>query len=259
MVTHAENPALIFTYVYNRPDFIELHVKTFAAFFKDPYEYIVFNDAPSEQMSNEIEQTCANLKVRCFRVPTHARNRQTPSCRHMDGIKYSLEALGFDHKGIVMMVDADMFLVKPFSDKGKIVYTSPCLVFMNMVNLPNKRSIDFDGDHVEGIACDVGGHTYYYFKNNPSVKHNLYVAVSRDYLVTLTKPLDEYGLFDPLSIDFIMNNKREFAFQYHGDGNFLHFYAGGSNWPKYSASFMQEKTNAVNDYIDRQIAYYSSN
>lgn len=296
-IIHAKTPTLIFTYVYNRPDFIELHVKTFAVFFKDPYEYIVFNDAPSEQMSKNIEQTCAKLNVRCFRVPAHARNRQTPSYRHMDGIKYSLEALGFDHNGMVMMVDADMFLIKPFSvkeymkdhdfiggyqyrsrdgkseqlqesnfingyrfsDEGKIVYTSPCLVFMDMGNLPNKRTINFDGDRVEGVSCDVGGHTYYYFKNNPSVTHTLYVAVSRDYLITLTKSLDEYGFFDPLSIDFIMNNKREFGFQYHADGNFLHFYAGGSNWPKYSASFMQEKTNLVNQYIDRQIAYYTEN
>ena len=54
-----------------------------------------------------------------------------------------------------------------------------------------------------------------------------------------------------------MNNKREYGFQYHGDANFLHFYAGGSNWPNYGPSFIQQKTNLVNQYVDQQIAYYS--
>ena len=291
----AENPIRIFTYVYNRPDFIRLHVKTFDAFLEEPYEYIVFNDAPNEHMKKKIEQTCAQLNVQCMRVPDHAPHRQSPSYRHMDGIKHSLKHFGITYDGIVMMIDADMFLVRPFSVKSymqgrtfvggyqyrcrdgsrraineedfingytfenntTIIYTSPCLSFMDMKNLPNVHTINYDGDRVEGVPCDVGGHTYYYFKNNPTVNPYLYVAVSKDYLVTLPKPLHEYG-FDQHSIDLIMHTKREYAFQFHADANFLHFYAGGSNWPKYSASFMQEKTKVVQDYVDKQIAFYKS-
>ncbi len=294
-MARANEPVLIFTYVYNRPDFIDLHIKTFNAFLKESYEYIVFNDAPNAAMSVQIEQTCRKLNVRCVRVPNHAPNRQTPSYRHMDGIRHSLETFGFNYSGIVMMIDADMFLIRPFSvkeymkgynfiggyqyrsrigkkkvmteydlmngfafeAKNNVVYTSACLAFMNMGQLPNKRTISFEGERIEGLSCDVGSRTYYYFRDNPEIKLKLYLAVSKDYLITLSKPLSEYG-YDQNSIDFIMNNKREYAFQYHADANFLHFYAGGSNWPKYSAHFMQEKTNLVNQYIDRQIVYYQN-
>lgn len=49
---------LIITHVHSRPDFIELHDKTFKAFLKDDFEYIVFNDAPNTNMSKQIEQMC---------------------------------------------------------------------------------------------------------------------------------------------------------------------------------------------------------
>ncbi len=86
---------LIMTHVYNRIDFIELQVKTFAAFLKDDYEYVVFNDAPDNNMKAKIEQTCQAQGIRCFRVPDHKPNRQTPSYRHMDGIKYSFDLSRF--------------------------------------------------------------------------------------------------------------------------------------------------------------------
>ena len=290
-LVYADVPTLIFTYVYNRPDFVELHIRTFAAFFKSPYEYIVFNDAPNAEMSNKIEEVCSRYKVRCFRVPPHHPHRQTASYRHMDGIRYSLETLGFDHNGIVMMVDADMFLIRPFSvaeymkgsdfvggyqgrflngkgvsiqesdfvqglsfsEGNKIVYTSPCLVFMNMGNLPNKRTLNFDGDRVEGVACDVGGHTYYYFRDNSEVKSRFYTAVTQSVLRTFSKPLREYG-FDQNTANLI--NEESNYFEYHGDTYFLHFHAGGCNWPNYSANYVQNKTNLLVRYIDQQIAYY---
>jgi hypothetical protein len=292
----ADQPVRIFTYVYNRPDFIELHVKTLQAFLKDEYEYIVFNDASNMDMKRTIEETCRRLNVQCIRVPDHAPHRQTPSYRHMDGIQYSLDILGYDYNGILVLLDADMFLIRPLSIKeymrdhdfiggyeyrcrdggyfktaesqfvngaafvandNQVTYTSPCLVFMNMANLPNKRSINFDGDRVEGIACDVGGQSYYYFKNNPDISLKFYVAVSKDFLVTLPKSLTEYG-FDTNSIDLIMNHKREYGFQFHGGTYFLHFYAGGSNWPGYTAEFVQQKTDIVNQYIDKQIQDYEN-
>lgn len=270
----AEVPTFIFTYVYNRPDFIALHVKTLKAFFKEPYEYIVFNDAPNAAMAAQIEQMCHRLQVRCLRVPNHAPNRQTASYRHMDGIKYSLKTLGFNHNGPVVMLDADMFLIKPFSIKEymskhdfiggyqdrmgngkKVMYAAPCLVLMNMAVLSNKHTINFDGDRVEGLACDVGGHTYYYFRDNPEVRVNLFFAYSKDYLTSTLHDPRDYGC-DEGSAQFIMDNRREFGFQFHLDSHFLHFYAGGSNWANYAASFVQQKTDLVNQFVDEQIAYY---
>ena len=200
---------LLFTFAHSRPDFIELHAKTFKAFLQDEYEYVVFNDAPNDDMVRKVVATCAKLSVRCFRVPQNLHNgRQTPNYRHADGIKYALELLGFDFDGIVVLVDSDMFLISPLSiekymegydfiggyqtranDKIEVLYTSPCLTFMDMRTLPNKRTLSYEPGTIEGLHCDVGAHTYYYFKNNQSLRIRFYTAVSKQ-----TLPRDETSL-----------------------------------------------------------------
>ncbi len=272
----ASSKALIMTYVYNRPDFIELHTKTFNAFLKDEYEYVVFNDAPNTTMCQIIEQTCKKLDVRCFRVPPHKPHRQAPGYRHIDGITYSLNTLGFDHNDIVIMIDADMFLIKPFSAAQylkefdfiggyqyrskngiKVVYTFPGLVFMNMPKLPNKRTISFEGGFINKLACDVGGETHYYFQNNPSLKLKLYTAFSKDGLPKDAQSLRKLG-YDENSIHLILDLDRKYGFQFHGDTNFIHYYAGGSNWPGYSKDYLKIKDRFFYDYINKQITAYKT-
>ncbi len=262
---------LIMTYVHSRPDFIELHVKTFKHFLKDDYEYVVFNDAPNAKMKSQIEQTCQIHKVRCFRVPNHKPNRQDPGSRHMDGIKFSFEAVGFDHDHTLVMIDADMFLVRPFSivnclkdhdfvgirqhRKAKdkmILYAAPSLAFMNMNTLPSKKSINFEGGYVEGAAVDVGGHMYYYFKQNPDVRLKLIDAVGVSSLSSDADRLMALG-YDQNTTDLILTSRR---FEYYFNGIFIHYYAGGSNWPGYSAEFLAEKNKALYEFVDKQIAFY---
>lgn len=86
LVSHyATGKVLIMTYVHSRPDFIETHAQTFKAFLQDEYEYVVFNDAPNDDMCRQMEHTCRKLGVRCIRVPQHLHNgRQTPNYRHCD-------------------------------------------------------------------------------------------------------------------------------------------------------------------------------
>ena len=44
-VLTTQTKVLIFTYSYNKPEFIELQYKTFKKFLLDDHELIVFNDA----------------------------------------------------------------------------------------------------------------------------------------------------------------------------------------------------------------------
>ncbi len=274
---YAADKVLIITHVYNRPDFIALHKKTFDAFLKEEYEYIVFNDSPTEDMSNQIKTMCKSLGIQCLRVPDHKSHRQSPSARHADGIKYSLERFGFDHDGVVLMIDSDMFLIRPFSvleymkeydfiagyqsrpnSSVTVYYAFPGLVFMNMKNLPNKHTINFDGGDVAGSNCDVGGHTYYYFKNNPQAKVHLYTIAS-----TFHEPKDRNALYalgyDDNSIDLIFSLEKDYSMEFHGDHNFLHHYAGGSNWPGYTHNYLEKKKYLLNNYIDQQIMTYKKN
>jgi len=274
----AAEKILIFTHTYNRPDFIELHKKTFDEFLEEEYEYVVFNDAPNDAMKNEIENTCRRLGVRCVRVPQelHQRpGRNTPGHRHMDGIQFSLDTLVYDYDGIALFIDSDMFLIKPFSvvkylagydliggeqwrigPNIRVTYIAPTLVFMNMRTLPNKRTISFEDGSIEGQACDVGGHTYYYLKNNPTLRYRLFIASSEGRLPRNANELRALG-YDDNTIQFIMSLPLSYhGFEFHGDHNFMHYYAGGSNWPGYSAKFLQEKNALLYNFIDRSIAYY---
>lgn len=266
---------LLMTYVHSRPDFIELHVKTFKAFLLDDYEYVVFNDAPNDGMCRQIEDMCKKHNVRYFRVPEHHARRQQPGARHCDGIRYSLDIIGLHHQGIVAMVDADMFLIKPLSIKEYIrgydfiggyqtrtngsftaTYTSPCLTLMDMRTLPNKETLSYEGCVINGLSCDVGGTTYYYFKNNPDLKMKWYTAVSKDTLPHDADQLRDLG-YDNNQINFLLTINRAFGFEFHGDTHFIHFYAGGSNWPGYSPSYIQEKTRLLNELVDQQVVTYS--
>ncbi|MCL5875291.1 MAG: hypothetical protein M1114_02355 [Candidatus Dependentiae bacterium] len=273
---YASERVLIITHAHSRPDFIELQEKTFRIFLKDTYEYVVFNDAPNDNMCRKIENTCRKLNIRCFRIPPEMHNgRQTPNYRHVDGIQFSLETLGFDHDGIVLMLDSDMFLVKPFSvneymgdydfigfeqervdGARKVFYSGPHLVFMNMKTLPNKRTLSFEGDRVEGLACDVGGHSYYYFVNNPSIRIKLASCISTTPL--LSKAIEEIRSlgFDEQEIAFIFKLGKTYGMEFHGNKHFIHFYAGGSNWPGYSATYLKEKTRLLNQHIDQCILKY---
>ena len=264
------------TYAHSRPDFIELHVKTFEAFLQDEYEYVVFNDAPNNQMRKKIHQTCEKLGVRCFDVPPHASDRQNPSLRHCDGIRYSLKTIGFDYNGMVAMIDAEMLLVRRFRGAGyikdyefigchqvrakgtiRVEYTAPCLVFMDMRTLPNKRTINFEVGHIKGLACDVGAHTYYYFKNNPTVKLKWYVSAPKNGLPQDAGSLHALG-YDENSINLILTMDGKYGFEFHGNSYFIHYYTGGSNWPGYSQSWLNEKNRLLYQFINQQMSTYKN-
>lgn len=146
---------LLITHSYNRPDLIEIQTKTFRAFLNDDYEHVIFNDAPNESMKNQIEEACKKCGLRCFRIPQelHRDGRTAPGYRHIDGIQFSLQQLGYNHEGIVGIVDSDLFLLKPFSiekymqgydiagelqgrenENIKIRHLSPILVFYEYAN-----------------------------------------------------------------------------------------------------------------------------
>lgn len=271
----AAEKVLIMTYVHSRPDFIELHERTFKAFLKDDYEYVVFNDAPNASMAQAMEQTCAKLGIRCFRVPPHHPSRETAGNRHVDGIHFSLNTIGFKHDGIVVVIDADMFLVKPLSiieymrdydiiapfqhrlsPSEEIVYLAPDLVLMNMKNLPNKHTINFDGGYINGLACDNGGQFYHYFKNNPNLKVNLFRGISTDHLPRERLELEKLG-YDDITINFLFALRENNAgMEFHADNHFIHHYAGGCNWVGYAATYMQLKAKILNNFIDANIQKY---
>lgn len=194
-----EAKVLVMTHCYNRPDFIEMQFNTLKKFLKDDYEYVVFNDGPTNKLSTLINEACQKLSIRCFKVPQEIHqqpyllrapweDRNCPSVRTANAIQYSFDSFAFNHDGIVAVIDSDMFLIRDFSitdylkdndisavaqwrgSNGIITYLWNGIMFFNMNTLPNKESLNFNCGSIEGNHTDTGGYTYYYLKENPEAK-----------------------------------------------------------------------------------------
>ncbi len=123
---------LIFTYAYNRPDFILLQHQTFERFLQNDYEFIVFNDATQEKEYQDIKEICESLNITCIDIPQEIHTRpylhrpecgrfmpyQQASVRNSNVVQYSLDTYGFNHDDILMLIDSDMFLIKEFNVKS---------------------------------------------------------------------------------------------------------------------------------------------
>jgi glycosyltransferase involved in cell wall biosynthesis len=274
---------LVFAYAYNRPDFIEIQHRTLQKFFLDDYELVVFNDARDHNLKEQIEAICAKLAIRCIRIPQEIHDQpylprlpvegnHDPAVRNCNVVQYSLNTLGFDHDDIIILLDSDLFLVKPFSvreflhnyDLGgfkpfwtEVEYLWIGLVFLDMRTLPNKRTLTFNCWRADGHSVDAGGQSYYYLKNNPGIRpHYINHYYSEDWhcdsCVQTNQPLCTHNTqaltsarFDNNHIRFLQTaNRVEF---YH-NSTFLH-YRSGSNWDHKSASYHNMKTQALTTYI----------
>ncbi len=155
---------LIFTYAYNRPDFIALQDTTFKHFMKNEYEFIIFNDAVNPGDYDEIHKICLERDLRCIDIPQEIHNRpylhrtdwgefktfQQASTRNSNVVQYSLDVLGFAHDDILMLIDSDMFLIKEFDVREYMneytiaaFYKSCCDVIMNNQHTSEVPHLDF--------------------------------------------------------------------------------------------------------------------
>jgi hypothetical protein len=166
--------------------------------------------------------------------------------------------LGFDHDGIVMIIDADMFLIKPFSiieylkdyqlagvpqKREHIDYIWNGLVFFNMNTLPDKRFINFNCKKVEGVAVDVGGGLYHYFKDHPQLK---FTPIGNEYINQWTELSERQKKHEIVELLYQMQpNNIEFLLNY----SFLH-YRSGTNWDKRTNEYHKSKTEILNEFID---------
>lgn len=216
---------LIITHNYNRPDFIKIQYHTFKKFLLDEYEYVVFNDATDHALETQINNVCSHLNIRCIRIPQENRTQPNTAIdmskyvfwaglRHAEAILYSLETIGFDHPGVVMMIDSDMFLAKKFSvedymagydiaglsqTRGYAHFLWAGLIFFRMDTLPNKHSMQFKGGVAGDIPYDTGGSLHYYFQENPSVRIRYF---DQDFRLFIGKYFNVYGIHNTLLTKF---------------------------------------------------------
>lgn len=282
---------LIITHAFARPEFIEIQHKTFKKFLEDPYEYVVFDDAKTEEMSQQIKSMCALHDIRYIRIPQDIHTRpylprlpseplQRNNVRHANNVQYSCDILGFDHEGIVVILDSDMFLIRPFSitqhmrDKDVSAYVKtapkgircicPALSILHMDKLPNRRSMNFNCGFAEGdVPVDSGGWTHYYFKQHPSVNVHEVSVIKSEHLycgrIEQSIPVDthtpehvkrdtyqQHG-FNEREIQFLL--KQPNTFEFYLDKYFLH-YSDGSNCYNKTQDFHAHKARIFKEFID---------
>lgn len=259
-----EGKVLVVTHSYNRPDFIEYQALTLKKFLKDDYEFIVFNDGPTNKLADLIAKACEEMSIRCIRVPQEIHQQpylphdpwedwNCPSVRTANAIQYSFDTLCFDYDGIVAVIDSDMFLIRDFSiadylkdydiaavaqwrgSMGCVKYIWNGIMFFNMNTLPNKRSLNFNCGTILGNHTDTGGFTYYYFKENPNAK----VLYMRDQL-------------DLTDGDYIVNSYELEGRDYIDEEEVLN--AVKSNKPL--LQFMQEQPDDIQFFLDFAILHY---
>ena|ERR1700722_1663397 len=280
---------LIFTYSFNRPDFIEMQYQTFKKFLQDDYEYIVFNDAVNESIHAQIEATCAGLNIRCINIPQEIHSLpylprlprdsfNHPSIRNCNVVQYSLNSLGLFHNGIVALFDSDLFLVKEFSitkfmqnhqlaglaqsrkrkNNTLINYIWIGLVFLDMSKLPNKQSINFNTGRIDDEPVDAGGYTYFYLQNSPEVEVRYFsYAIAPLYMCKkCVQAHNDYCTHN--TADLIANgfDENQMKFARSGPLNCEFFeratfvhYRAGTNWDNKADNYHEVKTKLFNKYF----------
>jgi hypothetical protein len=282
------------TYAFNRPDFIEWQVKTFKKFLKEEYRFVVFNDAPFGENHDAIVLMCDSLGLECFDVPQQIHHRiysederkySIATRRHTDAIQYSLETLGYEHEGTVVIFDGDLFLIRPFSfsqmvedveiasvfrvSKQKIPYLWPGLSILAMDRLKDKRELTFYSGKIKGCFVDSGGMTHNYLASHPTLRIKVLDQVYGfqlncpdslgDYDNSLPKPykpnkndskkVEDLKLkgFNPKEIAFLLKNPDTINF---ACGNcFLH-YKASSLWSGSSEAYNKIKTALIKEFIE---------
>lgn len=260
---------LIITHCYSRPDFITLQKKLFEKFLDDDYEFVVFNDAQTESMANLIETVCKENELLCIRIPQDIHtlpylprlpeeSLQQSNVRHANCVQFSLDVLGFDHLGIVFIVDSDMFLLRNFSIShymepkdiaaftktapGNIFCLCPALTILNMPKLPDVRTLNFNCGRIYGFLVDSGGWTHYYLKDHSEVKvtsvttlysQELFLADTHTHTpanesLSNQEKIDVYKKlgFNESEIRFLL--KKPHTFEFYLDNLFLHFRGGST-------------------------------
>ncbi|MBI5274768.1 MAG: hypothetical protein HY860_06940 [Chlamydiales bacterium] len=273
--SYANEKTLIISHHYAQPFFIELQAKTFRKFIKDDYEFVVFNDAKTRELEQEIYQLCKKYQIRCIRISPEIHNRpylfrlkgedyNHPCVRCANVVQYSLDILGFDYPGKVVIIDSDMFLTKPFSfveymngydlvavpqsrDNG-VKYIWNGIIMFNMPTLPNRKMMNFNCGRIDDAPVDAGGYTHYYLSKYADI-----IKIKEIGPAHFSHTIDDYhnGALDsnmnhliPL-IELDPPSNMETFLQ----GAILH-YRGGGLWDPKPTSYYQRKNNCLRTYIE---------
>lgn len=242
---------LICTFSYNKPEFIELQYKTFKKFLQDDHEFVVFNDATEPNMIIKINQMCQSYNIKCIDIPQEIHERpyldrstgswfvtefNAPSVLYSNVAQYAIDTIGMNHDDILVIFEADLFLIKEFSfydylngydlagynrqadykgDMATVRLLWIGLTMLDLKRMPNKHMFNLNCGTCNDITVDCGGHSHFYLKHNPTAQVKYFNKIQmNDYYCSAceknkkyrcthnTRSLKKLG-FNQRAIDFI--------------------------------------------------------
>ncbi len=249
----------IFTSVVNRPDFVSLQDILFKKFLKNDYQFHVVDDSIDENISSQFKEICELRNIKYYKKPERTV-RLNPAQACADTVQWTYDnIIKENHKNdIVFFCDSDLFLIDEFdvenymSDaiiaglpqkRGKVSYMWNGIMFFNMLQMKD-LNIDFSDGIVDGEITDVGGYTYYYFKENN---------------IEMKKTDEECPVYPTHFNEIDLQNEevtRGYDFELHLDSKFLHYRAATnwhSNW-RGSEDPLTLKTKIFNEMIESILA-----
>jgi len=291
---------LVFTTAFNRPDFIELQHRLFSQFLQDDFEYIIVSDASSKEMQAQIRQTCDRLNLRLLEVPQGIHDRpylprqsgdnfHNPNVRHSNSVQWAWDTHFSMHDGPVMLIDSDMFLIRPFSVEKALEdkhlagvlwgtadmetgepysYLWLALILFNNPKLPEKERICFNPGALPGTKaiCDSGGWTNLYlrkFGDDLKINHLSYLQGHQFYCPYRYASAQTQD-FSHISQDEIAKDleergftqneinlvfKKPYTIELLADNHFLH-YRAGTNYEGYSDAFLTSKDQILQEFFE---------
>lgn len=295
---------IVFTTGFNRPDFIVLQYRLFEKFLEDDYEFWVISDANTPENTSKIENTCLEMGIKYAKVPQEIHDRpylprcpkdnfNNPNVRHCNSVQWAWDNFFSHHEGPVMVIDSDMFLIRPFSvektlenkhfagvmwgtndiDTGKpYSYLWLALILFNNASLPERETICFNCGVLPSTnaICDSGGWTNLYlnkFKDLIKIHHINYVQGHQFYCPYRYADQNKQN-FDLIPEEEKIKNlkargftedeialvlKKPYTIELLGNNQFLH-YRAGTNYEKYSDNFLSEKDKILLEFFEKILA-----
>ena len=263
---------LIVSTYYNNPHFVEYQVKSFNKYLKEPYDFVILNDARRDTRSiisgkksqQEIEQECKKYNVKHILVPPsiHHKTRQTAGARHQGNLNWyfcttctdggahgkgkEFDKSMWDHKDrfnkklfnkydYVLVVDADVFLKKPISFEEH--FENNKYTYTG----PKLQSHDFTYPHIGFMAMNLKNLTYekvqelnFWGTNN---NKNCPCPAKLHYI-------DSGGCLHR----YFVNNP-DYKIKWMNWNDKLFNYLAGSDWNYRGSNYHKERTSKLNEFL----------
>lgn len=224
----------IYSFVYNRPDFLEKQLQCFNKKLVDKFTFNVVCDYRELKYLSLFEEICLKNKLNFFK---HKSSTNVPSMSHGNCLNYVYNNLiDKQNDNITLFLDHDMFLVEKTSllkevesydivglqqERQNIKYVWPGLMFFKNKVL-SRHPINMSPCTVDNIALDTGGGLY-------SILNQL------KFKSTNVEYINEYTGLD-----------EGFGFEFHMNRFFLH-YRNASRWDN---NFIIDNNSKKNEILE---------